>query len=213
MKKHIFLSISMLCWFCTNILTAQDIEKEKHSGLGFTFGVGYSQLIKSGNFSQYLKGGAGIQAHISILYKRFEFNYSGGGNFTKAKNHFNLKSNPVDINDVIMVNMKSELSTYYAVVYKDNLTISPLAGISWHSLGKYDNTKSKTLFTPTIGLQIQYNYGLIKSSLGRGLTYGHCLPLYLKYSYCFPRRYTNEIRGGMHIIAIGLKLYIKDEDK
>jgi hypothetical protein len=52
-------------------------------------------------------------------------------------------------------------------------------------------------------------------SLGRGLTYGLCfLPLYIKYNYCFPRRYTNEINSGMHVVAIGLKLlYFKDEDK
>lgn len=211
MKKHIFLSISMLCWFCTNILTAQDIEKEKHSGWGFTAGGGYSQLIASGNFSQYLKGRAGAQIHLSALYKRFEFSLSINSNFTRAKKDFILNNNPVSINDKIEVTTPA-LSAYYAVIYKDYLTISPHAGISWASLEQGKDIKPKNLLTPSVGFQIQH-YGLGESSLGRGLTYGLCIPLYLKYSYCFPRRYTNEIRGGMHIIAIGLKLYIKDEDK
>jgi hypothetical protein len=160
------------------------------------------------DFSRYLKGGAGIQTEINILYKRFEFGVSTSPGFTKVKNDFTLNNNPVNINDKVEVDMGG-FSASYAVVYKDYLKISPLAGAVWCSLTKDENAQTKNIFTETIGLQIECNY---VTSLG-GLTGGLCLPLYLKYNYCFPQRYSNEINSGMHFITIGLGIYAKGNDK
>jgi len=80
----------------------------------------------------------------------------------------------------------------------------------WGSLMKNDNTRTKNLLTPTVGLQFEFGS---KYSVG-GFTGGAACPLlYLKYNYCFLRRYTNEINSGMHFITIGLGIYYNSHDK
>lgn len=209
-KNRIFVSILMLCWLYPNTSSAQATEKKEHLGWGFSCGLGYSHLIATGNFYNYMKGGMGLQFDINALYKRFEFNFSLNGHFTKVKKDFILNNNPMSKNDIILTSTLGLLASY-AIVYNDYLKISPHAGISWCELAPNDeNLSPKSLFTPAIGLLIQYNS--MVTSLG-GLTNGFCAPYYLKYNYCFPRKYTTDINSGMHIISIGFKLLYKDRDK
>ena len=205
--KYILLSTLILCCFYPNILSAQNqnVEKKNQYSWGFSWKFGYSQFMALNDFSYYLKGGAGIQTEMDILYKRFEFCASTNPSFTRAKNNFTLNNNTVNINDKVEVGMAG-FSVSYAIVYNDYLKISPLAGTVWCSLTKNENTRTKNIFTETIGLQIEYNFGGV-GALG-GLTGGLCLPLYLKYNYCFPQKYGNEINSGMHFITIGLGIYI-----
>ena len=195
--KCISLPILILCCFYSNISSAQNVEKQNHNDWELHWKFGYSQFMALNDFSRYLKGGAGVQTEIGVPYKKFEFSASVNANFPKAKNDFILNNNIVNINDKMEADMVG-FSAYYAVLYTDYLKISPITGIVWCSLFK-DENRPQYIFTETIGLQIESHV-----NIGNGSR----LPIYLKYNYCFPQRYGNEINSGMHFISIGFILVI-----
>lgn len=192
--KYIFLFILILCCFYPNVSSAQNqnIEKKYDNDEEVILKFGYSQFLTLNDFSRYLKGGAGIQMKIDVPYKRFVFCASENLGFPKAKSDFILNNNTVNVNDKMQVSVAG-FSTSYAILYTENLKISPLAGIGWCALSKNDNSRPKNIFTETVGFQIE----------SRAITLAR-LPLYLEYNYCFPKKYSNEIHSGMHFISIGV---------
>jgi len=198
--KYISLSVLILCCFYPNTSSAQN-------GWGFIWNFGYSQFIPFNDFSRYMRGGAGMEVEMGIIYRKFEFCAFTSPHSVKAQKEFTSNNHPIAVNDKLEGGMAG-FYVSYAVVYKDYLKASPLVGVGWSGFSKKD-TPEKNLFTGTVGLQIKSTF---VTSLG-GLTGGLCVPLYLKYNYCFPRKYSNEINSGMHFISIGLGLYIKDDDK
>ena len=216
MFKYKLLSILILCCFYSNITSAQnqDIEKKSQPGWGFSMKFGYSQFLPFNDFSHYLKWGTGgMHVGMDIICGRSEFGFSANGVTSKAKKDFIINYANIEENDKVDVQMFG-FSFSYAVVYNDFLKISPLVGTAKGALYNEEISRAKRIenkFTGTIGFQIEYRP--LEHSLG-GLTGGLCMPWYLKYNYCFPRRYTNEINSGMHFITIGLSIwYLKDDDK
>lgn len=216
MKMPLKYMVLFVLWsyYLPSILIAQNqnVEKRNYSGWGFSWKFGYSQFMVVDDFSRYLKWGAGMQMEINVLYKRLGICALVTGSYTKAKEDIiigkglNSGYSTINVNDKFKVFMNG-FSLSYAVVQNRYLKISPFAGIAWCALYKDKDVRTKYKFTETTGLQFEYNFGG-KYSVG-GFTGGLCSVLYLKYNYCFPRRYHNEIHSGMHFITLGLGMHYK----